>query len=230
MVVSILRQILTMAYDAELVDRIVADRAKLPKRPAKRQRVLEPSDAVALFESVKGTEIELPVFLATVLGLRRAEICGLSWNDLDRQRKELRINQQAQKRKGKGTVTTKLKTEGSKRTLHLPDAMMKQLDDLGNIESLYICGLYKTEPLRPDWITRMWVRHRPANLEDWTFHDLRHASAYLLYSVTNNLETVRNVLGHADPDMSMAYIGSNRRNQEAAINAVAQALGLQVDK
>ena len=57
-------------------------------------------------------------------------------------------------------------------------------------------------------------------------HDLRHASAYLLYSVTNNLETVRNVLGHADPDMSMAYIGSNRRNQEAAINAVAQALGL----
>lgn len=46
-----------------------------------------------LFEAVKDTVMELPVYLGAMLGLRRSEVLGLKWSSVDLEKEELRIEE-----------------------------------------------------------------------------------------------------------------------------------------
>lgn len=226
MVISVLRQILVCAMDSDIITRLATDRVKLPRKPAKRERVIEPSEAEDLIRSMAQTPIALPVLLSTVLGLRRSEICGLRWEDLSRQRGEITVRRQIRAAKGNGLVETNLKTDAGRRTLHLPKQLIERVDQLGNPDSLYICGTAWATPMRPNQITRWWTDLRPEAFATWTFHDLRHGSAGLLYALTGNLEVVRTILGHSTTDMSLVYIGANKSGRKQAIDSLASVLGI----
>jgi len=137
---AVLSNILRMAVDYELIVRNPVASMKLPKKTAKRDRRLTVDQASELLEKSKGTLLSGPVFMACILGLRRGEIAGLRWEDLDRQRGELRIRRQRRASKGNGVIEKRLKTDSSIRTLRLPKKFIDEIDTRGDLDSPWICA------------------------------------------------------------------------------------------
>lgn len=226
---SVLSNILRMAVDYDLIPRNPASSLRLPRKAPKRERVLSPDQALDLLSRAGESPLSCPVFLAAVLGLRRGEIAGIRWDDLDRQRGELRIRRQRRASKGRGIIEKGLKTASSARTLRLTPALIAEIDGRGDLDHPYICT--KNErPWRPDELTREWTQARESfGLPTWTFHDLRHGAAGLLYAAGADLLEIAAVLGHSRPDMSWMYTSAGEQRAAGALADLAGALGF-VDK
>ena len=74
---------LGVAVRLEILERSPMDRVKPPKKQETRFSFYSPEQLQRLFAAVAGTAMELPVKLAAYLGLRRSEICGLRWENVD---------------------------------------------------------------------------------------------------------------------------------------------------
>lgn len=221
---SVLSNILNMAVDYELLARNPVASMKLPRKAPKRDRAMSVDAAAGLLEASQGTVMAAPVFLALVLGLRRGEIAGLKWDDLDRQKGELRIQRQRRASKGRGVIEKKLKTESSSRVLRLPKNLIDEIDARGNLDSPYICTR-QGKPWVPDTMTEEWVLRREQwGFPTWTFHDLRHGAAGLLYATGSDLLEIAAVLGHAKPDMSWLYTSGGKERAGRAIKGLGDAL------
>jgi integrase len=222
---DLIGQILKCAESEALILRNAARFVKVPSKPKKRNRVLSVIQAQELLAGVEGTDLAAPVFLAAILGLRRGEVAGLQWSDLDRQRGELLIQRQRQAIRPQGIVEVDLKTDGSRRVLRLRKSLIDEIDRRGNLDSDYICT-YRGEPWVPDTITEKWNEAKGAfDLDEWHFHDLRHGAAGLLYAAGNDIIEIAAVLGHAKPDMSLIYTGITDERQEKAMDRVSELLG-----
>lgn len=221
---ALLNTVLRLAYDLDAIPRNPYRRVALPKKPRKRIRVLPASEAVEVVGKVAGHALELPVFLAITLGLRRGEIAGLKWDDLDRRARTLHVQRQRIGVTKQGVKDADLKTEGSNRRLLLPAFVLAEIDRLGDIDNEYI-STYQGRPWVPDTITEFWAE---MNLMDgWTFHDLRHAAAGLLHAAGASLLEIAAVLGHAKPDMTLLYTASTEAQAGAALDKLGAIFGRQ---
>lgn len=204
-VAGILSQILRAARRDGIIPGNPAEDVRLPRKPAKRERYLTLEDATALVAELAPTPLAAPLFLMVFLGLRRGEVCGLKWDDLDRQTCTLHV--QRQRVWSKANVSEgPLKSAQSNRYLKLTPRMIARIDALGDLDSPYICT-ESGKPWNPNEMTRTWERHyRPDRFEGWTLHDLRHVAAGIIHEITRSPEAVRIILGHASTDMTLGYI------------------------
>jgi integrase len=159
-------------------------------------------------------KLGIKVFLGAVLGLRRGEIAGLRWSDIDREALRLHIRQQATIL---GTDTPK---SGRSRTIPLTPYMVSQIEALGDLDSEYVC------PVRnPNLITKQWLVHRRRfGLGDWSFHDLRHAAASTLNALGVDLVTIAAILGHSKVDMALLYANTVEGSARDAVKVLNERL------
>jgi integrase len=224
----VLVQILRLAYDLGAIDRLPTTRLRSPKRPPERERVLHPEDAARLLEAVDGTDLSAVVFLACVLGLRRGELCGLKWSDLDRVRGELTICRQRRRRYGGGggAEEASTKTRRSARRLYLTPGLVAEIDRRGNLDSEFVCTNRRGEPWRPDSLSRRWLWFaRGFGLDGWTLHDLRHCAAGLLFAAGCDVLAIAAVLGHTSVDTTRLYVAVEERRRLEAVERLAKSLG-----
>ncbi|MDF1705077.1 MAG: tyrosine-type recombinase/integrase [Aeromicrobium sp.] len=143
----------------------------------------------------------LMVRLAAECGLRRAEVAGLHSDDLveDMAGWTLRV-------RGKG---------GKVRDVPLPDALSR---DLRALPRGYVFPGDDHGHLSPRWVGTLVSRALP---DAWTMHKLRHRAATRWYAVDRDTFTVQDLLGHASPATTRAYVAipndSLRRTVEAAL-------------
>lgn len=103
--------------------------ATLVDVPAARRKVIAPltqAQARALLKAVKGHRLEALYRLTLSLGLRRGEAPGLRWQNVDLERKTLRVVMALQRFKGKLGLDAP-KTRTSTRQLPLPDVLVAAL-------------------------------------------------------------------------------------------------------
>lgn len=202
---QVLSAILSHAFRLELIQSNPCTRVRVPVRKTKRDKILPVEEALGLLEKTKETELAAPIYLAMVFGLRRGEIAGLKWSDLDRKRGELRIVRQRQEIRPLGVIERELKTDSSKRTLFVPQALIDEIDSRGDLASEYICT-HRGQPWVPNTIGELWGKYRERwGLKDWHFHDLRHLAAGLLHAAGCDLLMIAAILGHKKPDMALIY-------------------------
>lgn len=75
-----------------------------PKKRQREAKYYTPEQLGALLDLVSGTRLELPVYICAYLGLRRGELCGLRWSDVDLEHHTITIENtrtQAEKKKSK---------------------------------------------------------------------------------------------------------------------------------
>lgn len=136
-VFKLLSNALETAVDDGLIVRNVADRVKLPKNPKPKINVLTLEQQNAFVEQAKETYMgELFIFdLCT--GMRLGELLGLKWNDIDFEKKQLKVTRTLRKVKDPdkpdemwhlefGTT----KTEASERTIPLNETAIRILFDV----------------------------------------------------------------------------------------------------
>jgi len=87
---------------------------------------LDATDARRFLGAAKGTRLEALYTVAFNLGLRRGELLGLRWSDVDLENSSLRATQAVQRVGGK-LPAAETKTESSRRTLTLPASVVTAL-------------------------------------------------------------------------------------------------------
>jgi integrase len=144
-----------------------------------------------------------PVILTALLtGMRRGEICGLQWADIDQEKKTISINRSISRigltAKGKATITGP-KTQNSVRTIPLPDILAEELDKLPRVNEYVFPG--PMGPMSPCNLTKVdfaRVRDAAGLPSSLRFHDLRHAASTLLHEAGADTKTIADILGHGD--------------------------------
>ncbi|WP_422447874.1 tyrosine-type recombinase/integrase [Thermoanaerobacterium sp. DL9XJH110] len=155
----------------------------------------------------------IPVLLAVMTGMRRGEICGLQWPDIDFNTGTLQIKRQLQRINGE-LVLRETKTAGSRRPISLDDITISLLKEYRqeqkknrvlfgpeyHVENFgFVCTWPDGKLLDPDYISHVFPRLlKELNLPPVRFHDLRHTSATMLLEAGVNPKVVSERLGHTD--------------------------------
>jgi integrase len=148
--------------------------------------------------------------LVALRGLRRGEVCGLRWEDVDLDHAELRVLRQVQRRGGKVVASEPKSTAGS-RTVALDHTTVTALrqhhhrqfqDQLAAKSQWHEGGWVFTYPdgraVAPDALTRLFAKLvKLSGLPPIRLHDLRHGAASLALSAGVELKVVSAMLGHS---------------------------------
>lgn len=126
---TVLRSALSTATREELVTRNVAALVRVPVPRSKKSPVWTVDEARRFLESARDDDDPLYAgyVLMLVLGLRRGELLGLAWEDVDLANQEALIAWQVQRVKGQ-LLRRETKTKTSDAPLPLPEICVKALE------------------------------------------------------------------------------------------------------
>ncbi|MBA2634215.1 MAG: site-specific integrase [Chloroflexi bacterium] len=211
---AILRRALADAERWGLVSRNVArlvTNAKARPDPA-RVHGLTAEEVRRLLAVARQDRFYALLLVTATVGLRRGEVLGLRWQDLDLGRGTLRVEQTVQRVPRRGLVVTKLpKNSASRRTNELATQVVDVLRDHRRIQmrarlragsnwqdnDLVFPSLVGT-PVEPRNLNRhLHALCKRAGLPPERFHNLRHTAASIAYAEGLDSKMVQDMLGHA---------------------------------
>lgn len=229
-----LSALLDVAVSYRLVTYNVAKGAVLPKIGSGPQRALTVGEARALIVALGEYRNTTAFHLLLGLGLRRGEVLGLRWADLDWQVRTLRVTQQVQLVAKKVIISTP-KTEGSGRLLPLTNGMIARLERKREAQETErrIHGaawqdnglIFATEsgtPTSPRNLNRTFDAARTrAKLTDVRLHDLRHTFATLLGELGVAEGVIGALLGHVPSSITQHYARATLAAMREAVELLA---------
>lgn len=209
---------LKYAVKKELIPYSVMNKVDRPERIRFVGKFLRQSEAVELFEAVRGHKLELGVILGAFYGLRRSEVVGLRWESIDFEANTITIEHtvtqatvDGKKIQIAGDTT---KTKSSFRTLPLVPSIRAKLLEIKKEQEANrrLCGRsYNKEGTRYIYTDALGNRVKlnylsgafPKFMEQHGFrrmryHDLRHSCASLLLANGVSLKQIQEWLGHSD--------------------------------
>lgn len=164
---GVLRGVLLM-YEVDLNYKKI----NLP-RIIKKNKELPPFKSI--FKIVKGTSIELPVLLACWLSLRKSEVLGLKFKDVDLKDKTIHIRRTIVRTQNGFVIREGCKTESSQRTIQLPDYILNLIKSIDHEDEESFIIRMASSTLYVNF-----KRIMKENGIDITFHDLRHLNASIM--------------------------------------------------
>jgi len=185
---NVLKHLLGLAVEWEIIPFSPAQQVKAPRVPAGRIRYLQPTELRSLL--VACPEWLRPIVgLAVTTGMRRSEILGLRWLDVDLIHARILLPQ------------TK---NGDGRIVYLNGSAMAAIGSVRSPKSkatdLVFAGI------TPEQVSVAFARLcRTLKICDFRFHDLRHTAASWLRMQGADIHTVAQLLGHKDLRMATRY-------------------------
>lgn len=187
-----------------------------PKVERQEVEVLEPSEAAALMAAARTTRLFPIVLLALGTGLRRGEILGLRWTDIDLDRRALSVAQSLEQTKA-GLRFKTPKTKRSRRTIALSPSLAEELQShrakqaadrlafgMGRDPAGLVFTRIDGDPIQPDSVSKIFARIvRKAKVRPISFHALRHTHATDLLRAGVHPKIVSERLGHASIAITM---------------------------
>jgi integrase len=213
-------------------------------RPPRIQRAElttpEPAQVSAILKAADGTWLRLPILLGAATGMRRGEVFGLRWRDVDLEAGLIHVNGSLQRVAGRLSIIEP-KSPRARRTISLPASVAEALRQhrkeqterrllLGNgwTDSDLVIEQGDGTPRDPDTMTHRFQDFTAAaGVTGVRFHDLRHAYATALLRGGVHPKVVSEALGHASTAFTMdVYSHVVPSMQEAAADAIGAALRL----
>ncbi|MHB8681561.1 MAG: tyrosine-type recombinase/integrase [Acidimicrobiales bacterium] len=209
------RSTFSMALDQAvrrgLVERNVATLAIVPRGPKREGRSLTYEQVLRLFAASKGDRLETLVIMGVLLGLRPGELAGLRWDSVDLRRRVLTVHEARLEEPG-GMRLGGTKTRRSRRSLDMPALLVASLTEHRRRQAREKKaagrrwkehGLVFSSTVGTP-IDRWRLRRRVAELTEaaglglWTPRELRHTCVSLLSDAGVPIETIADVMGHAN--------------------------------
>lgn len=200
---------------AERQEYITKNPMRAVSPPKKRQREAKfytPEQLGILLDKAVGTRLELPVYICAYLGLRRGELCGLRWGDVDLEHKTITI-ENTRTQAGKKEIEKGTKTASSTRTLYLPDTLCDMLKAAKENQQAcraeyknayddndYVVVMEDGRPFRPNYLSELFSKFLADNdLPKIVLHELRHTFASLSNQAGIPAYNIGKALGHSTP-------------------------------
>lgn len=183
-------------------------KVKLFKENNQRLRFLEKEEIITLLSHC--CEHLRPIVLVALnTGMRKSEILGLKWHDIDIKRNIIYLND------------TK---NGERREIPMNEAVQKAVIGVfKNPESQYVFCNKEGKPYR-DVRKSFATALKNAKITNFRFHDLRHSAASHLVMAGVDLNTVRELLGHKSLKMTLRYSHLSRNHKQRAVDVLGERL------
>lgn len=135
-VLRTLRNALNRAMREELLTRNVALLVDMPKVSKDKGRAWSAREAISFLRTARAHRFYAACVLILVLGLRRSEVLGLRWQDIDFENRQFTPTKQVQREKGVGLILKDLKTDSSTAVLPLPEFCARALEERRELQDL----------------------------------------------------------------------------------------------
>ena len=217
---STLRAALEDAVREEILDKNVAKLVRVPAPPKTEREPLAVEEVRSFLKASRDDRLYAMFVVFAVLGMRRSEVLGLRWEDVDLEQGFLQVRRGLQRIDGELKVLP-TKTARSRRTIPLPAFVVRVLTghlaaqeeerrqlagrwpDLG-----YVFTTPIGTPIDPRNCTRVvQVACRKAGVRVLRLHDFRHGCVSVLLNLGVPPRTAMEVVGHSTIEMTMNVYG-----------------------
>ena len=184
-----------------------------PKAEHVEAKYLDEVEAAQLLELIEAESVQFRAMIKLLIftGMRRGELCGLEWDDIDLDKRTMHIQRNSLYLPGEGIFEDTTKSYTSDRIIKLSLTAVEMLKSFHKWQADYIQELgdqwigtgrlftkWDGAPIHPDTITGWFGDFAKKNdLQGIHIHSLRHTNATLLIAGGTPLVTVQKRLGHA---------------------------------
>ena len=221
-------------------------RVQTPKVVIKKGVTLSSEETIRMFECLADApeKYRTAITVLVYTGLRRGELSGLKWSDVNFEKGILTVNGGLEYLPSMGLYEEAPKTENGKRSIKLPASALNILKEhrrmqaedklkLGDRwqEMGYIFTKWDGTPMHPDSLYQWFSRFvKQNNLPPITLHSLRHTNASLMIANGIDLATVSKRLGHADTSITARVYTHAIKEADAIAAEALENLFLQDQK
>ncbi|MEV0123351.1 site-specific integrase [Streptomyces sp. NPDC050703] len=233
----VLRTALSAACREELISRNVAGLVEPPRASSRELTPWTLDETLDFLAASRKDPLYAAFVLAIAMGLRRGELVGLRWDDVDLDKRVLYVRQQVQRRRG---VLYDDETKNRRRrALPLPamciaplrwhrmrQAAAKQRAGQAWTDGGYVFATRNGRPVEPRNVYRSFTRvAESAGLRVIRLHDARHGCATLLTAAGVAPRVVMEILGHSQISITMdVYTHVVQDTQREAISHMDRLL------
>lgn len=213
------------------------DAVERPRVETMQFQVLTEEQARQLLIAASGSPYEAVFYLALITGMRKGELLGLKWSDLDWDKSVLLVQRQLQQASSSSAVLAPPKTKAGRRAIKLGQGALSQLNAHRKRQELTKAaagenwqenGLMFTSSigtyLDQSKVSKEFKRLlQQAGLPDIRFHDLRHTSISFLLEMGMPINTVQMRAGHSKASVTVDVYGhAMARSQEEAADKIEE--------
>lgn len=190
-----------------------AERARTPKAPRREAEYLNEEEAMELLRLLDREDIRFKTMVYVLMfgGLRRGELLGLKWSDINWDKRTIKIQRNVQYTSETGIYISTPKTDSSIREIHVPIIVLDLLKEYRKwqLQERMLVGdkwenndflftQWNGKPMFPDTPSKLFREFiKKTDLPHITVHSLRHTSATLLIVGGMDVRTVSQRLGHS---------------------------------
>lgn len=238
-----LRAALEDAVREELIEKNVAKLVRPPAAPRTDRQPLTVDEVKVLFRQSRDDRLHGLLVVIALLGLRRSEVLGLRWEDIDLDAGTLTVNQGLHRIEGKLQVMP-TKTARSRRTLPLPDVVaevLREHRDRQEKERVELAERWPSSgfvfttpigtPIDPDNCSKfVQASLKQAGVRKVRMHDFRHGCVSVLLALGVPPRIVMEIAGHSALEMTMnVYAHVSLDDKRDALNKLGALYGDESD-
>lgn len=214
---AVIHKVLETALKWGLVSRNVADGLDLPPIRRTQMQTWDEEEVTRFLLTAKESPYYVLFHTALFTGMRRSELLGLSWQNVDLLFSQVSVTRSLHQLKDGNYVFTEPKSAKSRRTIALSPSVILLLKEhkekqeferltLGKplVDANLVFSTLEGEPLRPNTITRAWVTLAArAGVKAIRLHDARHTHASIMLKQGVHPKIVQEQLGHSSIEITL---------------------------
>ena len=226
-----LHEAMEVAVRERYIVRNPTENTTIPKKTTTEKQVLDDSQLNRFLEAIQGEPYWHDFFYVEVMtGLRRGEICGIKWSDIDFNEGTLCIKRSVSTKEGGGVSIGETKTDAGVRTIIMPPSvatlLWKKRSEAIN-EWVFPHYTNPSDPLHPSSAyKKLKTLLKRLELPLLRFHDLRHTFATQATDGGVDPKTLAGILGHTDASFTLdtyTHVTSDmQRGASAIVNNMMQ--------
>ena len=231
---SLMKQILDYAIEENYIDKNPAYGIKPPSHRYKKRNVWTVEETKKFLKTIEGTKYEAFYITAIFTGMRRGELLGLKWSDIDFEKRKINIQRNLARISGEGLILKGLKTQHSYRQISISpyvvdilhkhqksqEQLKKHLGEEYVDHGLVFCSDNGNLRDPRNLLREFHELIKKAGVPHCTIHDLRHLHATLLLRDEINPKIVQERLGHNNVKVTLDIYShvTPDLQEEAALN------------
>ena len=227
-----INQVISSAMDLAVAQKIIltnpTDVCELPKVEHKEMQTVPAEQLSAFLEEAKRSGVYEMYYIELATGLRRGELLGLKWQDIDWKNGIIKVRRQVARVDGQ-IVEAPLKTRNSYRAVSIsPQAIEVLREQKRKSNDTYVFPSPNGGPISPDSVNNMLKRVlERAGIPKVRFHDLRHTFATIALQNGVDIKTVSGMLGHFSAGFTLdTYAHVTTAAQKEAAQTMGNILSL----
>ena len=227
-----INQVISSAMDLAVAQKIIltnpTDVCELPKVEHKEMQTVPAEQLSAFLEEAKRSGVYEMYYIELATGLRRGELLGLKWQDIDWKNGIIKVRRQVARVNGE-IVEAPLKTKNSYRAVSIsPQAIEVLREQKRKSNDTYVFPSPNGGPISPDSVNNMLKRVlERAGIPKVRFHDLRHTFATIALQNGVDIKTVSGMLGHFSAGFTLdTYAHVTTSAQKEAAQTMGNILSL----